>query len=480
MRREKKYEETSDSNFRIVPLSYMNKREYHIVINRSRDAQDIWKDVPAPIRGKLIRTFRIKLFQNKDLLARIITNDSKKIYKEAIGEVFNAIEMCEFGQGLSRQLHGLTIPSEKQDHSLKETWHPLGLVGVITAFNFPCAVWSWNHVLSIICGNSVIWKPSPRGINVARKCKELWDQSMLEFLTYNKIRHTQGNRFHLQDLLQIIEGENEQAEWMAEDVRVQLLSATGSTAMGKSLATKVAARLGRGLYELSGNNAIVIAPTANIELAVKAVVASATATSGQRCTTVRRLLIQTSIYEKVLTRLIEAYKTITVGDPMDNKNTMGPLIDMASVNKMQEVLSACRVKGYIVHGGEIKGDCYVTPAIVEVKEQCDLVRMETFAPILYTMKYIGLDNAIRMNNIVKQGLTSSIFTDSVQEAEWFASATGSDCGMVNVNVGTHGAEIGGAFGGEKETGGGREMGSDSWKQYMRRTTTNINYGNEVI
>jgi len=458
----------------------MNKKDYHIIINKSRDAQDIWKDVPAPIRGKLIRTFRLRIFQNKELLAKLITNDSKKIYKEALGEVFNAIEMCEFGQGLSRQLYGLTMPSEKQDHTLKEMWHPIGIVGVISAFNFPCAVWVWNHVLAIVCGNSVVWKPSPRSINVARKCKELWDQTILEFLSYNKIRHTQGNRFHLQDLLQIIEGGNEPAEWMADDVRINLLSATGSTEMGKSLAPKVSSRMGKGLYELGGNNAMVIAPSANIDLAVQSIVSSAIATAGQRCTTLRRLIIHTSVYETILDRLLEAYKTIIIGDPMDNKNSMGPLIDIGAVNKMQDVLTRCRDKGYVVHGGEIIEDCYVKPAIVEVKEQCDLVRTETFAPILYVLKYLGLDNAIRMNNIVKQGLTSSIFTNSVQEAEWFASATGSDCGIVNVNIGTHGAEIGGAFGGEKETGGGREIGSDSWKQYMRRTTVCINYGNEII
>jgi aldehyde dehydrogenase (NAD+) len=458
----------------------MNKKDYHIIINRSRDAQDIWKDVPAPVRGKLIRMFRLKLFQNKEVLASLITNDSKKIYKEALGEVFNALDMCDFGQGLSRQLYGLTMPSERQDHTLKEMWHPLGIVGIISAFNFPCAVWAWNHVLAIVCGNSVVWKPSPRSINVARKCKELWDQSILEFLSYNKIRHTQGNRFHLQDLLQIVEGGNEQAEWMADDTRIHLLSATGSTEMGKSLAPRVSARMGRGLYELSGNNAIVVAPSANTDLAISAIVDSATATSGQRCTTPRRLLIHTSIYEKILNKLLEAYKLIKVGDPMDSKNKMGPLIDIDAVNSMQDALKQCRVKGYTIHGGEVIEGCYVKPAIVEAKEQCDLIRRETFAPILYVLKYIGLDNAIRMNNIVKQGLASSIFTDSVQEAEWFTSSIGSDCGLVNVNVGTHGAEIGGAFGGEKETGGGREMGSDSWKQYMRRTTVCINYGNEKL
>ena len=457
----------------------MNKKDYHKIINAAIDAQNIWREVPAPVRGTLIRLFRNKLQSNKQVLAKLITDDSKKIFKEALGEVQEAIDMCDFGVGLSRQLYGATMPSERQDHNLKEVWHPLGVIGVISAFNFPCAVWAWNHVLAVICGNAVVWKPSPRSMSITNKCKELCDGSIEEFLKFNKIKHTMGDRFNLKDLLQIVEGGNEQAEWMADDLRIKLLSATGSCEMGKALSPRVAARMGRGLYELGGNNAMVVAPSANLDLAIRAIVFSALGTSGQRCTSLRRLIIHTSIYETVIDQLLAVYKSISIGSPMDPVNLMGPLIDINAVNKMQDVLQQCRDKGYMVHGGEVIEGCYVKPAIVEIKEQCDLVKRETFAPILYTTKYIGLENAIRMNNIVRQGLSSSIFTNSSQEAEWFTSATGSDCGIVNVNIGTSGAEIGGAFGGEKDTGGGRESGSDSWKQYMRRTTITTNYGNEL-
>ena len=457
----------------------MNKKDYHKIINAAIDAQNIWREVPAPVRGTLIRLFRNKLQSNKQVLAKLITDDSKKIFKEALVEVQEAIDMCDFGVGLSRQLYGATMPSERQDHNLKEVWHPLGVIGVISAFNFPCAVWAWNHVLAVICGNAVVWKPSPRSMSITNKCKELWDGSIEEFLKFNKIKHTMGDRFNLKDLLQIVEGGNEQAEWMADDLRIKLLSATGSCEMGKALSPRVAARMGRGLYELGGNNAMVVAPSANLDLAIRAIVFSALGTSGQRCTSLRRLIIHTSIYETVIDQLLAVYKSISIGSPMDPVNLMGPLIDINAVNKMQDVLQQCRDKGYMVHGGEVIEGCYVKPAIVEIKEQCDLVKRETFAPILYTTKYIGLENAIRMNNIVRQGLSSSIFTNSSQEAEWFTSATGSDCGIVNVNIGTSGAEIGGAFGGEKDTGGGRESGSDSWKQYMRRTTITTNYGNEL-
>ena len=457
----------------------MNKKDYHKIINAAIDAQNIWRETPAPVRGKLIRLFRNKLQLNKKILAKLITDDSKKIFQEALGEVQEAIDMCDFGVGVSRQLYGATMPSERQDHNLKEVWHPIGVIGVISAFNFPCAVWAWNHVLAVICGNAVVWKPSPRSMNITNKCKELWDESIEEFLKHTKIKHTMGDRFNLKDLLQIVEGGNEQAEWMADDLRIKLLSATGSCEMGKALAPKVAARMGRGLYELGGNNAMVVAPSAKLDLAIRAIVFSALGTSGQRCTSLRRLIIHTSIYDTVIDQLLTVYKSIAIGSPMDPANLMGPLIDINAVNKMQDVLQQCRDKGYIVHGVDVIEGCYVKPAIVEIKEQCDLVKSETFAPILYTTKYIGLENAIRMNNIVKQGLSSSIFTNSAQEAEWFTSATGSDCGIVNVNIGTSGAEIGGAFGGEKDTGGGRESGSDSWKQYMRRTTITTNYGNDL-
>ena len=457
----------------------MNKKDYHKIINAAIDAQNIWRDCPGPKRGELIRIFGNKLREHLQELGELVTKDSQKIIAESIGEIQEAIDMCDFGVGVSRQLYGATMPSERQDHNLKEVWHPIGVIGVISAFNFPCAVWAWNHVLAIICGNAVVWKPSPRSMNITNKCKELWDESIEEFLKHTKIKHTMGDRFNLKDLLQIVEGGNEQAEWMADDLRIKLLSATGSCEMGKALAPKVAARMGRGLYELGGNNAMVVAPSAKLDLAIRAIVFSALGTSGQRCTSLRRLIIHTSIYDTVIDQLLTVYKSIAIGSPMDPANLMGPLIDINAVNKMQDVLQQCRDKGYIVHGGDVIEGCYVKPAIVEIKEQCDLVKSETFAPILYTTKYIGLENAIRMNNIVKQGLSSSIFTNSAQEAEWFTSATGSDCGIVNVNIGTSGAEIGGAFGGEKDTGGGRESGSDSWKQYMRRTTITTNYGNDL-
>ena len=461
----------------------MNNEEYNIIVNRAFDVQEIWKNVPGPTRGKLIRIFRNSLQKNKQELAKLITLDSKKIYVEALGEVSEAIDMCDFALGLARQLYGLTMTSERQDHTLKEVWHPLGIIGVISAFNFPCAVWAWNHILAIVCGNSVVWKPSPRSPNITNRLKELWDNSVEEFSSHfgHSIKHTKGDRFNLKDLLQIIEGGNEQAEWLADDTRIKLLSATGSTEMGKALAPRVAARMGKGLYELGGNNAMVVAPSADLDLAIRAIVFSAVGTAGQRCTTLRRLIIHESIYDSVVEKLIEVYKSIAIGDPMNPKNLMGPLIDINAVNKMQDVLQQCKNKGYTVHGGEVIEGCYVKPAIVEThqQEQCNLVQQETFAPILYTLKYIGLENAIRMNNLVDQGLSSSIFTNSAQEAEWFTSATGSDCGIVNVNIGTSGAEIGGAFGGEKDTGGGRESGSDAWKQYMRRTTITVNYGKEL-
>jgi len=460
----------------------MNKKDYHTIINKANDAYSIWRDCPGPKRGELIRIFGNKLRDHLQELGELVTKDSRKIIAEGIGEVQEAIDMCDFGVGLSRQLYGLTMPSERQDHKLQEVWHPLGVIGVISAFNFPCAVWAWNHILAIVCGNAVVWKPSPRSMNITRRCKELWDESIREFLKHNTVKHTMGDRFNLTDLLQIIEGGNEPAEWMADDSRIKLLSATGSTDMGKSLAPRVAARLGKSLLELGGNNSMVVAPSANLDLAVRAIVFSAVGTAGQRCTTLRRLFLHTSIYDQVLKRLLEAYQSITIGDPMDRKNLMGPLIDIDAVDKMQDVLQKCRDKGYTVYGGEfLKHNCYVKPAIVEThkQEQCELVSQETFAPILYVMKYYGIDNAIRMNNIVKQGLSSSIFTRSIPEAEEFTSAVGSDCGIVNVNIGPSGAEIGGAFGGEKDTGGGRESGSDAWKQYMRRTTITINYGRDL-
>jgi aldehyde dehydrogenase (NAD+) len=452
----------------------MNKTEYNELIQRSIKAQKIWQDVPVPERGELIRYLALKFEHYKQDLAADITRESKKIIAEAQGEVQEAIDMCNFGVGLSRQLYGLTMPSERQNHRLQEMWHPLGVVGVISAFNFPVAVWAWNHVLAIVCGNSVVWKPSPKTMKVAHKCKAIWDTAC------SHVGHNIPK-----DLLIVLEGHTDVAEWMADDQHIKLLSATGSTEMGKALAPRVAARLGSGLYELGGNNAMIVSEHANIDLAVRAIVFSAVGTCGQRCTTLRRLIVNKKVYKSLLTKLKRAYDNLPIGSPHDLKSLVGPLISKDAFDKMQEVLGSCRMKAYAVHGGEPiwpmenTDDYYVNPAIVEVDNQCDLVKSETFAPILYIMKYDELDEAIYLQNDVPQGLSSCIFTDNLQEAETFISAQGSDCGIANVNVGTSGAEIGLAFGGNKDTGGGRESGSDSWKQYMRRQSITINYGSDL-
>lgn len=443
--------------------------KYNSMIETSVEAQKKWQSIPAPQRGELIRIFCNQLRDHKIPLAEQIVRDSKKILTEAMGEVQEMIDICEFAVGLSRQLYGLTMPSERPNHRLQEVWHPIGVVGVISAFNFPMAVWAWNHALAIVCGNSVVWKPSPRAIGCAKLCKMVWDYAC----------HDSG--LQSQDLLQILDGANEPAVWLAEDKRIALLSATGSTEMGKILAPKVSERLGRGLYELGGNNAMIVTPHANLELAIRAIVFSAVGTCGQRCTTLRRLIVHEDIYDMVMAKLSNAYMNLLpfIGNPMDSKTLIGPMIDQASVNRMKEVLIDCMDQQYRVQGGADLGNCLVTPAIVEVTEQCEIVKTETFAPILYVMKYKTLEEAIALQNDVPQGLSSCIFTDNMQEAEIFISAAGSDCGIANINIGPSGAEIGGAFGGEKDTGGGRESGSDSWKAYMRRVTVTINYGKDL-
>ena len=452
----------------------MNKTEYNELIQKSIKAQKIWQDVPVPQRGELIRYLATRFKHHQQDLAADITRESKKIIAEAQGEVQEAVDMCNFGVGLSRQLYGLTMPSERPDHRLQEVWHPLGVVGVISAFNFPLAVWAWNHVLAIVCGNSVVWKPSPKTMKVAYKCKDIWDTACSDV----------GHNIP-KDLLILLDGHTDVAEWMADDQHIKLLSATGSTEMGKALAPRVAARLGAGLYELGGNNAMIVSEYANIDLAVRAIVFSAVGTCGQRCTTLRRLIVNKKVYKPLLTKLKRVYDSLSIGPPSDPKNLVGPLISKDAFDKMQEVLGLCRMKAYAVHGGEPiwpmenADDYYVNPAIVEVNNQCDLVKSETFAPILYIMKYNQLNEAIYLQNDVPQGLSSCIFTDNLQEAEAFISANGSDCGIANVNVGTSGAEIGLAFGGNKDTGGGRESGSDSWKQYMRRQSITINYGSDL-
>ncbi len=448
----------------------MNIQEYDNVIEKSQKVQSYWKTIPAPKRGEVIRLFGNKLRTHLDELGAMTTAESKKIFVEGVGEVQEVVDMCDFSVGLSRQLYGLTMPSERPNHRLQEIWHPLGVIGVITAFNFPVAPWGWNFCLSIVCGNSVVWKPSPKTMKVAYRCKEIWDSTVEEF------------GLPVQDLLLMVEGHVETAEWMADDPNIALLSATGSTEMGYSLAPRVGMRLGKSLYELGGNNAMIVSKEANLDLAIRGIVFSAVGTCGQRCTTLRRLIVHEDIYDQVVPKLISAYSTLPIGDPMDQKNLVGPLINAEALERMQKVLGHCKLKGYTVHGGQPLtelGDAFVKPAIVETPDQCDLVKTETFAPILYVMKYTELEEAIRIQNGVSQGLSSCIFTDNVQEAETFISAVGSDCGIVNVNIGPSGAEIGGAFGGEKDTGGGRESGSDAWKQYMRRTTVTVNYGKDL-
>ena len=447
----------------------MHKDSYDRLVDKAVDIQRHWTQIPAPKRGEVIRVLGQKLRFMQHDIAEAIMRETKKIRAEAMGEVQEAIDMCDFAVGLSRQLYGLTMPSERPEHKLREVYHPLGVIGVITAFNFPCAVWAWNHCLSMVCGNAVVWKHSPLTPEVTHLCKRAWDEAIKETLPDHAF----------EDLLQIVDGDRTIAEWLADDVRIKLLSATGSTAMGRALAPRVAARLGRSLLELGGNNAMIVSQHANLALAIRAIVFGAVGTSGQRCTTLRRLIVHKSVYKDLLIQLKKAYSSLVVGDQFDPETMVGPLIHEDAVVAMQNALKEARQKGYTVFGGETCGDCLVRPAIIEVEQPCDLVKRETFAPILYILPYDEFSEAIQLQNDVPQGLSSCIFTDDMKEAERFTSELGSDCGIVNVNIGPSGAEIGGAFGGEKDTGGGRESGSDAWKQYMRRSTITINYGQSL-
>ena len=465
------------------------KNEYDLLIDKSTTVQKGWKKVPAPKRGNLIRIFGNKLREHLQELGEGVTMESKKPIAEGIGEVQEAIDMCDFSVGLSRQLYGLTMGSERVNHRLQEMWHPLGVVGCITAFNFPVAPWAWNFCLAIVCGDSVVWKPSPKTIKITQQCKEIFDKAVDEY----KSKYVASLGINPKDLLLVLEGGNEAAEWLADDKRIKLLSATGSCEMGKALAPRVAARMGKGLYELGGNNAAIITQHADLNLAVKAINFSVIGTTGQRCTSLRRAYIQRNVYQAVVGLIKEAWSGLAMGDPLDKNNILGPMISKEAVDKMQKVIKRARMKGYAVWGGEIAKptqaskhevhrENYVLPCIIEPKHNAhdeDLAMTETFAPILYIFKYDKLPEAIEMQNSVSQGLSSCIFTEKLNEAEQFISAVGSDCGIVNVNIGPSGAEIGGAFGGEKDTGGGRESGSDAWKQYMRRTTVTINYGRDL-
>jgi len=446
----------------------MKYENYDDLVKASQKAHKKWRIIPAPQRGEIIRQFGNELRNQKSELAKVITKEARKIVSEAEGEVQEAIDMCDFATGLSRQLYGLTMPSERPDHRLQELWQPIGIVGCITAFNFPMAVFAWNFCLASVCGNSIIWKPSPHATGCADAIKKIWDKVAGEY----------------KELVLVYKGGNNEAIALCKDPNIALVSATGSTQMGKELAPLVSARLGRTLLELGGNNAAIICPTADLDLTVKGVTFSAAGTTGQRCTTLRRAFVHENIYKEFMEKLHAYYATLKVGDPSDASSQIGPLISERSFEDMQNVLMSLKNKDVKIFGGQRlevgdPSEFYVMPAIVEVSQVEDEMLSETFAPILYVKKFTDLKDAIHMQNNVKQGLSSSIFTNDMRESELFLSSEGSDCGIANVNIGTSGAEIGGAFGGEKDTGGGRESGSDSWKTYMRRVTATVNYGSEL-
>ena len=432
-----------------------------------------WREVPAPRRGELVRLFGEELRQNKQTLGRLVTIEAGKILQEGLGEVQEMIDICDFAVGLSRQLYGLTIASERPGHRMMEQWHPAGPVGIISAFNFPVAVWAWNAALALVCGDAVLWKPSEKTPFTALACQSLFDRAAARF---------DAAPAHLS---QVMVGAREVGEALARDKRVPVVSATGSTAMGKALAPIVAGRFGRAILELGGNNAMIVCPSADLALAQRAIVFAAVGTAGQRCTTLRRLFIHDSIYDPLLSSLKSTYETLPIGNPSQDGTLVGPLIDARAFSGMQKALESARKDGGRISGGkralekEYPNAFYVQPALAEMPAQTETVTQETFAPILYVLRYHALDEALAMHNAVPQGLSSCIFTKDMQEAEHFLAASGSDCGIANVNIGPSGAEIGGAFGGEKETGGGRESGSDAWKAYMRRQTATVNYSDAL-
>ena len=436
-----------------------------------------WRNIPAPKRGELVRLLGEELRANKDALGKLVTIESGKILQEGLGEVQEMIDICDFAVGLSRQLYGLTIASERPEHRMMEQWHPLGVVGIISAFNFPVAVWAWNAALALVCGNALVWKPSEKTPLVALASVALLERAIERYSVFGGVVP--------EGLSQVLIGRAEIGEAMVDDPRVALISATGSTRMGRAVGARAAARFARTILELGGNNAMIVAPTADLKMVQTAALFSAVGTAGQRCTSLRRLIVHRSIYEQLVPRLKSAYASIRVGNPLEATTLVGPLIDQAAFDAMQSALRSASADGGVVTGGErvlekvLPDGYYVKPAIVEITAQTPTVCHETFAPILYVLRYENFSEAIALQNAVPQGLSSSIFTSDVREAEIFLSASGSDCGIANVNIGTSGAEIGGAFGGEKETGGGRESGSDSWKTYMRRATNTINYSREL-
>jgi aldehyde dehydrogenase (NAD+) len=458
---------------KLAEVVYASQSEYEHVIKKAQEAFAYWKKIPAPERGDIVRKYGVKLRLRKKDLGRLVSLEMGKSYQEGLGEVQEMIDICDFAVGQSRQLYGLTMHSERPDHRMYEQWHPIGIVGVISAFNFPVAVWAWNSMLACVCGDVTVWKPSEKSPLSAIACMQLMKEVIME----NKLP---------EGLFNLVIGDYKIGEEMAKDKRVPLVSATGSTRMGRRVSQVVGARLGKSLLELGGNNAVIITENANLDNALIAAVFGCVGTAGQRCTSTRRLLVQESIFEKFKQKLVSAYSQVKIGDPLDENNHVGPLIDKAAVKAyLNAVKSVEDEGGHVITGGSVltgpgyESGCYVTPCIAEAKNHFAIVQEETFAPIVYLIPFKTLDEAILMQNDVKQGLSSAIFTENLLEAENFLSSVGSDCGIANVNIGTSGAEIGGAFGGEKETGGGRESGSDAWKVYMRRQTNTINYGTSV-
>ena len=447
--------------------------EASAAIERAHAAFLQWRLVPAPKRGEVVRVFGDQVREAKDALGELVSIETGKILSEGRGEVQEVIDICDFAVGLSRQLYGLTIASERPGHRMMETWHPLGACGVITAFNFPAAVWAWNSALAFVCGDTVVWKPSEKASLTALACHALFTKALAQFPELP------------QGIAEVVVGDAKVAEVLVDHPLVPLVSATGSTRMGAAVAPRVAARFGRALLELGGNNAAIVAPTAELDLAVRAIAFAAVGTAGQRCTSLRRLIVHESVRDPLLERLRTAYASLAIGNPLQNDVLVGPLIDERAFAAMQKAMGEAHKEGAEVFGGErcyeeaASDAFYVAPAICEAKAQGEVAKRETFAPLLHVIPYRELDEAIAMHNDVPQGLASSIFTRDLVEAERFLSAAGSDCGIANVNIGPSGAEIGGAFGGEKQTGVGRESGSDAWKAYMRRATNTINYSNAL-
>jgi len=458
---------------RIASVTTVTRKTYDKVIEQAQAAFPEWKMWPAPKRGEVVRQVGDALRKYKDPLGRLVSYEMGKSLQEGLGEVQEMIDICDLAVGMSRQLYGLTMHSERPRHRMYEQWHPLGVVGIISAFNFPVAVWSWNSMIAFVCGNTCVWKPSEKAPISAIACQNI----ISEVFKANNVP---------EGVCGLIVGNREVGEWMSNDTRVPLVSATGSTRMGKAVGAAVAGRLGRSLLELGGNNAIVISEHADLKIALLASVFGAVGTAGQRCTTTRRLIIHESVYDAFKKKLVAAYKQLVIGDPLDENSHVGPLIDQDAVAAYANAITEVKKAGgkEIIAGGVLSGKgyesgCYVKPCVFEVKNEWPIVQHETFAPILYIMKYSKLDEAIAMQNGVPQGLSSAIMTVNMREAEQYLSHIGSDCGIANVNIGTSGAEIGGAFGGEKETGGGRESGSDSWRAYMRRQTNTINWSDQL-